>query len=224
MLVSAASRTGALRSTSTSPWIGLKSGQINFRQAALGEQIAARSPADIKSGDWIQWQKRQLQRIREKHDEERHGVPSRRAIAESRCASRTQRVSANHVGRHVYSFRRTGRLSHRQSARFAGIELPNVMVLQGSNHPRAFQFADGQVPRAHVFSRKPGNGSAEQANPTMTTNGGSACGMKSRIYFYPICRSFQFESSSPNRSRGKVPASKRTSSHSGPRVWPGLSQ
>lgn len=53
MLVSAASMTGALRSTSTSPWIGLKSGRINYRQAAMGEQIAAPPPSDVQSGDWI---------------------------------------------------------------------------------------------------------------------------------------------------------------------------
>ena len=53
MLVSAASMTGELRSTSTSPWIGLKSGQINYRQAAMGEQIAAPVPSDVQPGDWI---------------------------------------------------------------------------------------------------------------------------------------------------------------------------
>lgn len=53
MLVSAATMTGELKNTSTSPWIGLKSGQVNYREASFGEQIAAPVPSDVKPGDWI---------------------------------------------------------------------------------------------------------------------------------------------------------------------------
>lgn len=53
MLVSTATMTGELANTSTSPWIGLKSGRVNYREASMGEQIAAPLPADVKPGDWI---------------------------------------------------------------------------------------------------------------------------------------------------------------------------
>lgn len=53
MLVSTATMTGNLKETSTSPWVGLKSGQLNYREASYGTQIAAPVPSDVKSGHWL---------------------------------------------------------------------------------------------------------------------------------------------------------------------------
>lgn len=53
MLVSTATMTGKLEKTSTSPWIGLKSGRVNYREASMGQQIAAPLPADVTPGNWI---------------------------------------------------------------------------------------------------------------------------------------------------------------------------
>ncbi|HRI70088.1 MAG TPA: hypothetical protein PK156_37920 [Polyangium sp.] len=53
MLVSAATMTGDLASTSTSPWIGVKEGHLNYRQSSFGEQIPAPVPSDVKPGHWI---------------------------------------------------------------------------------------------------------------------------------------------------------------------------
>lgn len=53
MLVSSATMTGKLKETSTSPWVGLKSGQLNYREASMGTQFAAPVPSDVKPGHWL---------------------------------------------------------------------------------------------------------------------------------------------------------------------------
>lgn len=53
MLVSTATMRGTLKETSTSPWVGLKSGQLNYREASYGTQFAAPVPSDVQPGHWL---------------------------------------------------------------------------------------------------------------------------------------------------------------------------